>query len=83
MYLSNSPLAACGRRVDVPRYDRTLLRPAIVHIGVGGFHRSHQATYLDSLARSGDTGWGVVGVGLHSATMKAALGPQDCLFTVL
>jgi len=83
LHLSNRTLASCGRSVDVPRYDRAALQPAIVHIGVGGFHRAHQAMYLDSLARSGDTGWGVVGVGLHSATMKAALAPQDCLFTVV
>src|ERR1700712_2642133 len=59
------------------------MRPAIVHIGVGGFHRAHQAVYLDELALTGETGWGEIGVGLHAPTMKRALHPQDCLFSVV
>ncbi|PWR05590.1 mannitol dehydrogenase family protein [Micromonospora acroterricola] len=70
-------------RIDVPTYDRSALVPAVVHIGVGGFHRAHQAAYLDSLARLGETGWGEVGVSLHSPKMRDALAPQNCLYTVV
>ncbi len=83
VHLSDSTLRACGRRAGVPTQDRSRLRHSVVHIGVGGFHRAHQAVYLDSLLRTGETGWGEIGVGLHSPAMKQALAPQDCLFTVV
>src|ERR671927_102282 len=69
--------------VSAPTYDRAALRPGIVHIGVGGFHRAHQAVYLDELARQGETGWGVVGVGLHSREIGEVLAAQDRLYTVI
>ena len=70
-------------QVDVPLYDRSALVPSVVHIGVGGFHRAHQALYLDELARRGETGWGLVGVGLRSPEMGEVLHAQDGLFTVV
>ena len=70
-------------RLGIPGYDRSRLTPAVVHIGVGNFHRAHQAVYLDDLARTGETGWGVVGVSLRSPTIGRALAPQDNLFTVV
>jgi mannitol 2-dehydrogenase len=83
MQLSDATVRQFADRLDVPTYDRSLLRPSIVHIGVGGFHRTHQAVYLDSLARTGNREWGEVGVGLRCGHMKEALLPQDCLFTVV
>ena len=76
-------IPALDERIDIPRYDRGSLTPAVVHLGVGGFHRAHQAVYLDDLARTGETGWGEIGVGLRSPAMRDALTPQDCLFTVV
>jgi mannitol-1-phosphate/altronate dehydrogenase len=82
--LSDATLGDHAARVSVPTYDRAALTPAIVHMGVGGFHRAHQALYLDELAERGiSTDWGVVGVGLRRRDMKAALEPQDGLFTVV
>lgn len=69
--------------VAVPGYDRSALRPAIVHIGVGGFHRAHQAVYLDDLARTGETGWGLVGVGLRSPEMGQVMADQDRLYLLV
>jgi len=70
--------------VSVPDYDRTALRPGVVHIGVGGFHRSHQAVYLDQLAGAGiSTGWGVLGVGVRSGGSRSDLLRQNCLYSVL
>jgi mannitol 2-dehydrogenase len=82
--LSNATLATVRSGVRVPSYDRATLTPAIVHIGVGGFHRAHQAVYLDELAERGiSTDWGMIGVTLRRRAMKDALEPQDGLFTVV
>nr|WP_313959928.1 mannitol dehydrogenase family protein [Mycobacterium deserti] len=82
--LTNATLSLHSDRLTVPTYDRSALVPAVVHIGVGGFHRAHQAMYLDDLARKGiSQSWGVVGVGLRRREMKEALSAQDCLYTVV
>ncbi|HEV2727503.1 MAG TPA: mannitol dehydrogenase family protein, partial [Solirubrobacterales bacterium] len=68
----------------MPSYDRTALRPGIVHIGVGGFHRSHQAVYLERLAAAGvSTAWGILGIGLRSGGGRAEMLRQNCLYSVL
>lgn len=72
--------------VPKPTYDRTQLTDGIVHIGVGGFHRAHQAVYLDDLIGQGKgQAWGICGVGLLPADkrMRDALDPQDGLYTVV
>ena len=84
--LTQANLTAFAGQAAVPSYDRTRLAPAIIHIGVGGFHRAHQAVYLDDLAGQGITlDWGERGVGLLAADkrMAEALIPQDCLYTVV
>ncbi|RPA19930.1 mannitol dehydrogenase family protein [Gordonia sp. OPL2] len=73
--------------VATPTYDRERLRTGIVHVGVGGFHRAHQAMYLDRLLVEGgpdSLDWGICGVGVRPADagMRDALGPQDGLFTL-
>lgn len=85
-----TPLPLCEDTLDqhpetvlVPTYDRSALAPAVVHVGVGGFHRAHQAVYFDELARCGITDWGVVGIGMHRPEMGEVLGSQDNLFTVV
>lgn len=60
------------------------LTAGIVHIGVGAFHRAHQGVILNELAQQGVSGsWGVIGIGLRSATDRAALLSQDCRYAVL
>jgi fructuronate reductase/mannitol 2-dehydrogenase len=81
--LSDQTLTQLPGDVSAPDYDRTALRPGIVHIGIGGFHRAHQAVYLDELARRGETDWGVVGVGLHSRQIGEVLADQDRLYLVV
>ncbi len=83
LYIADRMLTSLSENVSVPAYDRTALTPAIVHVGVGGFHRAHQAVYLDDLARLGDSDWGEIGIGLRSPAMRDAIVPQDCLFTVV
>lgn len=71
-------------RASVPSYDRTALRPGIVHIGVGGFHRSHQAVYFDRLAAAGVSNeWGILGVGVRSSGRRGELLRQNCLYSLL
>jgi mannitol 2-dehydrogenase len=82
--LNTATLPLHSDRLPVPTYDRSALVPSVVHIGVGGFHRAHQAAYFDDLARaSGSLEWGIVGVGLHRGEMKKALVAQDCLYTLV
>ncbi len=81
--LSDDTLARLPSDVSAPGYDRAALRAGIVHFGVGAFHRAHQAVYLDELARTGVTDWGVVGVGLHSREIGEVLAAQDLLYTVV
>lgn len=81
--LSDTGLETLGERgVEIPGYDRDVLRPRIAHIGVGGFHRAHLAIYCDDLARTG-SGWGIRGIGLlpGDAAMAEALERQDHLYS--
>lgn len=86
--LSFSTLCRLPAHVPRPNYDRTRLQAGIVHFGVGGFHRSHQAMYLDrimSLEGERARQWGICGVGVMPGdqAMRAALQPQDGLYTLL
>lgn len=81
--LRDDALASLPDRVEPPGYDRSALVPSVVHIGVGGFARAHPAVYLDDLARRGETGWGMVGVGLRSPEMGEVLAGQDGLYLVV
>jgi mannitol 2-dehydrogenase len=73
-----------ARGVPVPRYRRSALRPRILHIGVGGFHRAHLALYTHELADTGSE-WGIRGLGLLEADrrMDEVLRSQDCLYTLV
>src|ERR1700749_4817254 len=72
--------------VPVPGYDRRQVTTGIVHIGVGGFHRSHQAMYIDTLMNRGAAmDWGICGVGVQPSNtrMRDALAAQDGLYTLV
>ena len=73
-------------RVPAPAYDRDLVTAGVVHFGVGGFHRAHQAMYHDRLMNSGGAlDWGICGVGVMAADreMQQALDAQDGLYTLV
>ena len=82
-------LAALGNlrpSIATPTYDRKDLRAGIVHIGIGNFHRAHEAVYLDRLFNTGrDLDWAIIGAGVKSfdADRRAALQGQDWLTTVV
>jgi len=84
--LSDATLAALPPDVARPRYDRSRLTPGIVHIGVGNFHRAHQAWYLHRLMQSGAArDWAIIGAGVRpaDAAMRDRLLAQDCLYTLV
>ena len=73
-------------QIHVPKYDRQKVGQSIMHVGVGGFHRAHQAVYADDLFnQGGDSRWGYCGVGLlrHDARMRDVMISQDCLYTLV
>jgi mannitol 2-dehydrogenase len=84
--LTADALASFASTLPTPTYDRTRVRAGIVHIGVGGFHRAHQAAYLDQLMTQGKAlDWGIAGVGLltQDRRMHEVMTAQDCLYTLV
>ncbi|MDE1171237.1 MAG: mannitol dehydrogenase family protein [Verrucomicrobium sp.] len=83
--LNAALLSQLPATVAVPRYDRSRVVPRIVHIGLGGFHRAHQAVYLDDLLNQGATDWGICGLGVleQDQAMRQALASQDFLYTLV
>jgi mannitol 2-dehydrogenase len=84
--LSLRTLGDLPKGVARPKYARSALRPGIIHFGVGNFHRAHMQVYLDRLFNAGrDLDWAVIGAGVtpHDEQMRALLGDQDWLTTVV
>ncbi|WP_350295027.1 hypothetical protein [Limnohabitans sp. Rim8] len=65
-----------------PSYARANLIPGVVHLGLGAFHRAHQAMVFDTLMQRGDRRWGVLGVAMHSTQVADDLATQDGLYSV-
>ena len=81
---ANLPLLPLS--VSRPTYHRSELTPGIVHIGLGNFHRAHQAWYLHRLFQLGlNHDWAIIGAGVRSydAQMRKKLQAQDCLTTLI
>ncbi|WP_406676000.1 mannitol dehydrogenase family protein [Roseobacter weihaiensis] len=86
MKLSNAALGRLGRNIAQPTYDRSAITPGIVHIGLGNFHRAHQAWYLHRLMQQGEAlDWGIIGAGVRAADadQRVRLLEQDCLTTLI
>ena len=64
-----------------PAYDRSQLQIGMAHIGVGAFHRCHQAEYTDDMLEARFGPWGVAGINIRPPHLGEALADQDCLFT--
>jgi mannitol 2-dehydrogenase len=85
MKLNKNNLIELSDNIRVPNYIREALTPSIVHIGVGGFHRAHQAFYLDELLNKGLTDWTICGMGIKPTDERiyTALKEQDYLYTLM
>ena len=84
--LSNATLDRLPSGIRVPRYERSDLTPGIVHIGLGNFHRAHQAWYLHRLMDEGRChSWAIIGAGVrpYDAQMRVKMLAQDCLTTLI
>lgn len=80
--LSTATLEGLPAHVKVPGYDRSQIERGIVHLGVGAFHRAHQAVYVDDILET-DPRWGIVGASLRRPDTRDALKPQDSLYTLV
>jgi mannitol 2-dehydrogenase len=79
-------LPVVAKTAAIPRYHRSDLKAGIVHIGLGNFHRAHQAVYLDDLFNRGEgRDFALIGAGVRPAdqAMRATLAAQDFLTTVV
>ncbi len=86
MELSNSTLPLLPETVAPPSYDRSTVTAGIIHFGVGGFHRAHQAMYMDRLMNQGQAlDWGICGMGVmpSDTRMRDALKASDGLYTLV
>ncbi|MGF0539972.1 mannitol dehydrogenase family protein [Agrobacterium sp. ES01] len=81
MHLSESVLASLPTGITIPAYDRASITPGVVHLGVGAFHRAHQAVFIDDCLARGETEWGIVAASMRSVDTRDALAPQDNLYT--
>jgi len=83
--LCNANLPQISETVETPQYNREDITCGIMHMSVGGFHRSHQALYIDDVLNAGEKNWGICGVGLFPQDKDniQALVNQDGLYTVL
>ena len=79
--LAASGLPVLPPAVRRPHYDRGALRIGMAHIGVGAFHRCHQAEYADDMLEARFGPYGIVGVNLAGPRLADLLAPQDGLFS--
>ncbi|OUM08652.1 mannitol dehydrogenase [Pseudomonas syringae] len=85
MKLNKNNLSQLDADIALPAYAVESTRQGIAHIGVGGFHRAHQAFYTDALMNSGEgLDWSICGVGLRpeDKAVRDALAQQDYLYTL-
>ena len=81
--LNEAELKGLSADVAVPGYDRAQVKTGVIHLGIGAFHRAHQAVVFDDAIRSGDPRWGVLGASLRSPGVRDQLNPQDGLYTLV
>jgi fructuronate reductase len=65
-----------------PRVDPRALPVGIVHLGIGAFHRAHQAVYTEDAIAAAGGDWGICGVSQRSPAVVEQLAPQDGLYTL-
>ena len=81
--LNNNILENLPGSVIKPAYDRSEVTTGIVHLGIGAFHRAHQAWYTENRIAAGEKDWGIVGASLRSGSVRDQLVPQDGLYSVV
>ena len=79
---SLATLPSTTAQLQLPHYQRSPLTIGVVHLGLGAFHRAHQAVVFDALLAAGDPRWGVLGVAMRSTELADTLAAQDGLYSV-
>jgi len=79
--LSLASLARVPAGIARPAYAPEQIGIGIVHLGIGAFHRAHQAIYTDDALAGAGGAWGICGVSLRSADVRDRMAPQDGLYT--
>ncbi|MBT5186925.1 MAG: mannitol dehydrogenase family protein [Kordiimonadaceae bacterium] len=79
--LSLSTLSSLNKNVHLPKYQPENYKAGIVHLGVGAFHRAHQAWYTHQVLNQFGGDWRITGVSLRSAGVRDTMAAQDCLYT--
>lgn len=82
MRLDLKSLTALPSNIQRPGYEASSIGIGIVHLGIGAFHRAHQAVYTDAAIAQAGGDWGICGVSIKSSTVRDQLAPQDGLYTV-
>jgi len=80
--LNAAALARLPRSVRRPAFDPAALECGLVHLGIGAFHRAHQAVFTQDAIEKHGGNWGIVGASLQRPDVPDALARQDCLYTV-
>jgi fructuronate reductase len=80
--LTPALLGSLPPAITRPTYDRSQLKPGIVHLGIGAFMRAHLAVATEAALAAGDLRWGIVGVSLRQSDTRDALAPQQGLYTL-
>ncbi|MEO9510960.1 MAG: mannitol dehydrogenase family protein [Flavobacteriaceae bacterium] len=85
IFLNQENLSSIAGQVSCPSYERSKVKTGIIHVGIGGFHRAHEAFYTDELLEEGYHDWGICGVALLPFDDKIyqVLKNQDGLYTVI
>jgi mannitol 2-dehydrogenase len=85
MYIKAKNLDILASKIKTPQYNRSLVLPGIVHIGLGNFQRSHQAIYTEKVLEKGNIEWGICGVGIMpwDSEIRDALKAQDNMYTLV
>ena len=84
--LCDARLSEIPPGIERPHYDRSKITPGIVHIGLGNFHRAHQAWYSHKLMQQGKAlEWGILGAGVrpYDEVQRLKLAKQDYLSTLI
>lgn len=75
-------LASLPDAVTRPGYDRSAVTAGVIHLGIGAFHRAHQAAVFEQCLAAGDLRWGIIGASLRSRGVADQLNPQGGLYTL-
>lgn len=69
--------------VTRPGYDRSRHGAGIVHLGLGAFHKAHQAVYTDDALAAAGGDWRIIGISPRRHEAATQLLPQNKLYTVI